>query len=470
MTKLKKLILPKPTESDRFNAIDPLDSRYYDAEIAKYLSERSRIAYQAHVESALAHTLADFEICSHTVASQIEVAARKVKVEQVYKEEQITKHDIKALVNCIKRELPKTAQPYVHFGATSYDIISTASSLQLRTTTNELIIPRLKSLVRTLLSLTKIHADTVQIGRTHGQHAVPITFGFAIAEYVSRLGENILALQDLSNMLPGKFAGAVGAYNALNVFVDDPIKFEKTLLGYLDLKPAPYSTQIVPPDSTIRLMDELTLSAGIMSNLAHDMRHLQRTEIAEIREKFEPSQTGSSTMAHKRNPWNFENVISMHKQVLAQMVNANLNISSEHQRDLTDSASSRFYSVLLACVASMTSRLNSVMSKIEVDSDNMQRNLKLTKGAIAAEPLYLLLEKYGHTEAHEVIKRLSQKALASNIHLAEAIRKDNQLAAYWQKFTDKQKLLIEEPENRYTGLASQRAFAIHRQWSKLLAK
>ena len=102
MTKLKKLILPKPTESDRFNAIDPLDSRYYDAEIAKYLSERSRIAYQAHVESALAHTLADFEICSHTVASQIEVAARKVKVEQVYKEEQITKHDIKAFVNCIK--------------------------------------------------------------------------------------------------------------------------------------------------------------------------------------------------------------------------------------------------------------------------------------------------------------------------------------------------------------------------------
>ena len=81
-----------------------------------------------------------------------------------------------------------------------------------------------------------------------------------------------------------------------------------------------------------------------------------------------------------------------------------------------------------------------------------------------------MLEKYGHTEAHEVIKRLSQKALASNIHLTEAIRKDNQLAAYWQKFTDKQKLLIEEPENRYTGLASQRAFAIHRQWSKLLAK
>src|SRR3989344_891973 len=137
MTKLKKLVLPNPTSGDTFNTIDPLDSRYYDIEIAKYLSERSRIAYQAQVEAALAHTLAEFGICSQTVANQIESACRKVTIESVYKEEQITKHDIRALVNCIKHELPNNAQPYVHFGATSYDIISTASSLQLRTATNE---------------------------------------------------------------------------------------------------------------------------------------------------------------------------------------------------------------------------------------------------------------------------------------------------------------------------------------------
>lgn len=466
MTKLKKLVLPNPTASDRFNNIDPLDSRYYDAEIAKYLSERSRVAYQAQVEAALAHTLADFGVCSRAVANQIETAAYKIKIEDVYKEELVTKHDIKALVNCIKRELPKTAQQYVHFCATSYDIISTASGLQLRTATNELVIPRLKSLIQALLVLTKTHAKTAQIGRTHGQHAVPITFGFAMAEYVSRLGENLLALQDLSKNLNGKFAGAVGAYNALNVFVDDPIKFEKTLLSYLDLQPAPYSTQIVPPDSTIRLMDELVISAGIMANLAHDMRHLQRTEIAEVRERFEKGQTGSSTMAHKRNPWNFENVISMSKQVTAQALNANLNISSEHQRDLTDSASSRFYSVGLALVASMAKRLNKVMSKIEVDEDAMQRNLHLTKGAIAAEPLYLLLEKYSHTQAHEVIKTLSQKALERDISLADAIQKDKELAPYWQKFTVREKLLIKNPESRYTGLASQRALSVYRHWSK----
>ena len=468
MTKLKKLVLPNPTSGDTFNTIDPLDSRYYDIEIAKYLSERSRIAYQAQVEAALAHTLAEFGICSQTVANQIESACHQVTVEDVYKEEQTTKHDIKALVNCIKRELPKTAQPYVHFGATSHDIISTASSLQLRTATNELVIPRLKSLIQTLLVLTKTHAKTVQIGRTHGQHAVPITFGFAMAEYVSRLGENLLALQDLSSHLPGKFAGAVGAYNALNIFVDDPVKFEKTLLSHLGLKPASYSTQIVPPDSTIRLLDELTITAGIMANLSHDMRHLQRTEIAEIRERFEPGQTGSSTMAHKRNPWNFENVISMAKQVIAQQVNASLNISSEHQRDLTDSASSRFYVISLASVASMAERLNKVMSKIEVDGAAMQRNLHLTKGAIAAEPLYLLLEKYGHTKAHEAVKVISQKALADDISLADAVQSDKQLAPYWKNFTDPERLLIKKPENKYTGLATHRALAIHRQWSKQL--
>ncbi len=467
MSSMRTLTLPEPSP-DRFGAIDPLDSRYYDPEITRYLSERSRIACQAYVEAALAHTLADFGICTPSIAQKIEAATQKITAEAVYKEEQVTKHDIKALVNCIKRDLPEKAQPYVHFGATSYDIISTATSLQLRTATNKLILPRLKTLIQTLLELTKNHAKTVQIGRTHGQHAVPITFGFAMAEYVSRLGENLLAIQDLNNALQGKFSGAVGAYNALSVFVDDPIKFEKTLLSYLDLKPAPYSTQIIPAENVIRLLDELTITAGIMANLAHDMRHLQRTEIAEVRERFEKGQTGSSTMAHKRNPWNFENIISMSKQVTAQVVNANLNISSEHQRDLTDSASSRFYTIVFASVASMAERLDRVMSKLEVDKENMQRNLHLTRGAIAAEPLYLLLEKYGHTTAHEKSKDLAHDALAKQSSLYEVAQNDKSLLAYWKKFTDQERLLIKSPEAKYTGLAAQKAITVHDFWYKKL--
>ncbi|HSX46144.1 MAG TPA: lyase family protein [Candidatus Saccharimonadia bacterium] len=462
---MKPINLPMVDSEADFSAIDPLDSRYYDTEIACYLSERARVAYQAYVEAALAHGLAEFGICSKEIAEQIEEACGKVSAEDVAEEEKTTKHDIKALVNVIKSHLNDEAKPYVHFGATSYDIVATALSLQLRAATTELVIPRLIELEKTLLNLTDKYADTVQIGRTHGQHAVPITFGFAMAEYVSRLGASIRSMQVLSGKLKGKFSGAVGAYNALSLFVDDPFKFEQTVLGSLNIEPADYSNQIVPAENYVRLLAEYGVSAGIMANLGHDMRHLQRSEIAEVRETFAEGQTGSSTMAHKRNPWNFENVISMNKQVIAQLVNANLNLPSEHQRDLTDSASARFYGVVLASVASMAKRLNDVMSKLEVDTENMQKNLHMSGGAIAAEPLYLLLEKYGHTTAHEVSRSLAHKAQESGKSLYEMLETFEELGQYFAKFTDAEKDIIRNPEEHYTGLAAAKARAIHDRWS-----
>jgi adenylosuccinate lyase len=224
----------------------------------------------------------------------------------------------------------------------------------------------------------------------------------------------------------------------------------------------------VPAENTVRLLEELVIASNIMANLSHDMRHLQRSEIAEVRERFEKGQTGSSTMAHKRNPWNFENIISMSKQVNSQIINANLNISSEHQRDLTDSASSRFYTITLACVASMAERLNKVMDKLEVDENNMTRNLYLSAGAIAAEPLYLLLEKYGHTTGHEASKEIAHKALSNNQPLHEAIAEDEYLSKYWEKFTEDERSLIISPEENYTGLASKKALKIHDHWRKHL--
>lgn len=462
---LKAIKLPTPVDTGNFSAIDPLDSRYYDVEVAKHFSEATRITYQAYVEAALAHTLADYNICSPAIASRIESASRKVTAEAVQLEEKATKHDIKALVNCIKGGLDSEAQPYVHFGATSYDIVATASALQMRDAIDQLVAPKLAALIRTLIKLTKTHAETLQIGRTHGQHAVPITFGFALSQYVSRLGSSLLAIQDLSNALPGKFSGAVGAYNALSVFVGDPLTFEKDVLAKLDLRAAPASTQIVPAEHMVRLLDELAITASIMANLANDMRHLQRSEISEIYERFEKGQTGSSTMAHKRNPINFENVVSMSKQVTAQVVNAYLNISSEHQRDLTDSASARFYTLVPASVVAMADRLNRAMSKLSVDSAHMQRNLHLSEGAIAAEPLYLLFAKYGHTAAHEKAKELSHYALTHSLPLVDVIAKDKEATAYWQRFSDSERAIISEPEKYYSGLAATKAKSIARYWS-----
>lgn len=471
---MKPIKLPEVTKQSMHDAIDPLDSRYYDPEIAKYLSERARIAFMAHCEAALAHTLAEFGVCTKDDATKIEAATAKVTAEEVAEKEKTTKHDIKALVNVIKKYAGGGAGRYVHFGATSYDIVSTATTLQFKTAANELILPRAKELLKTLVELTKRYADTPQIGRTHGQHAIPITFGLAISEHVSRLGQSIEATIFLANGddkflfpgLKGKFSGAVGGYNSTLMFIKDPVEFEKKYCEKLGLKPAQASTQIVPPAMMVRLLSELAIMAGTMARLADDMRHLQRTEISEIREKFETGQTGSSTMAHKRNPINFENVVSLYKQVSTQITNAHLNLLSEHQRDLTDSASARFYTVPVATVAVMLSRLNSAMSKIEVDEAAMQRNLEMSRGAIAAEPLYLLLAKYGHTQAHEKSKALAHQALDLNKPLIDVISADAEAKSYWNKFTDKEKKIITEPQKYYLGLASQKAKQIVKNWRK----
>lgn len=447
-----------------YDSIDPFDSRYYDKEVNSVLSERERIIFQAEVEAALALTLAEFDVCSKEIANEIHGASKKVTAEDVYEEEKTTRHDLKALVNVIKKNISDEAKPYVHFGATSYDIIANAQVLQMRDATNNIILPRLRELLSILVGLAEKYAETPQVGRTHGQHGVPVTFGFAIAQYVSRLGNSIKAIEDLSKNLPGKFSGATGSYNALSVFIDDPLKFEQAVLNKIGLKPSEASTQIAPPEYIIRLIDEMTIASGILANIGHDMRHLARTEIAEVREKFEDGQTGSSTMAHKMNPWNFENLVSMHKQMLSQQLNANLNLSSEHQRDLTDSANSRFYVLVPAILANMSKRAAKIMGKVEVNEGQMQKNLQITGGAIAAEPLYLLLEKNGHTKAHEASKRIAHSALEKGVTLAEEARNDSETKEYWAKFTDKEKQIIENPEKYYLGLAARKAKLIARSW------
>lgn len=460
---------PKPENAKRYDGIDPLDGRYFDAEVSQYLSEQARVLYQAHVEAALAHTLAEFNLCSQEVANEIEKAAHDIDVAQVAEEEKITKHDVKALVNTIKSKISDEAKPYVHMTATSYDVVSTASAVQYKAAFENVVISSLKDLLKTLIDLADKYSETVQIGRTHGQHGVPITFGFALAEYISRIGQSIEALDDLCGMLQGKFSGAVGAYNASSLFIDDPIKFEESVLAKLGLKPAEHSTQIVPPESLARLLDEAVIVAGAISNLATDMRHLQRSEIAEIREKFDPTQTGSSTMAHKRNPISFENVNALYKEVLAQQFVVGQNLGSEHQRDLTDSASARFYPVLVAGVIQMSKKLNATMAKIEVDEEAMLRNLQMSKGAIGAEPLYLLLGKHGHTSGHEKSKAIAHAALDGGITFGEAVKADEEIQQnYWDKFTEEEKQIITEPESHYTGLAVQKTKSIVSNWKSKL--
>ncbi|HLT58818.1 MAG TPA: lyase family protein [Limnochordales bacterium] len=456
-----------------FQNISPLDHRYRVSDPAladqlrQYLSEDAFVRYQLQVEVALTETLAARGLCSPAVAEAVRQAAAAVTPAEVYQREQQTRHNVRALVNAIRDRLPEEARPYVHFTATSMDILDTARALQYRAVTREVLLPRLGRLLRTWIALARREADTVQIGRTHGQHAVPITFGFAVAEYVARLGERMERLSQAAANLRGKMAGAVGAYNASALFFPDPEAFEREVLARLGLEPGEHATQVVAPEYITDYVHALVSCLGVLANFADDLRHLQRTEIGETGEAFDPQQVGSSTMPHKRNPWNFEHVKSLWKTFMPRMMTVYMDQISEHQRDLTNSASSRFIVEVAAGLALAASRLARESERLAVDREAMARNLALTRGLIAAEPLYILLASLGHPDAHEAVRRLTLEAEAAGRPLAAAAQDHPELAPYLARLTPEQRRVLEQPE-RYTGIAARRARAICDRWEQRL--
>ncbi|MGE5599007.1 MAG: lyase family protein, partial [Bacteroidota bacterium] len=350
-------------ERDVFANLSPLDHRYYAGnpdlfeELAEYLSENAFVRYQAMVEAALARALARRGLCQESIAEEIARACAEVSPEEVYREEERTQHNVRALVNCLQRRVGPGARPFVHLTATSVDILDTANAMRLRHATERVVLPRAAALLRVLIDLARREKETVQIGRTHGQHAVPITFGFAVAQYVARFGARIEAVAAAARELRGKMAGAVGAYNAGALFFPDPEAFEAEVLAELGLQPSPISTQIVPPEYVLDYLHAVVSAFGTLANLADDLRHLQRTEIAEVAEAFAPTQVGSSTMPHKRNPWNLEHVKSLWKEFAPRLLTHYLDQISEHQRDLTNSATSRFIPEIVAGFAAAVDRL-----------------------------------------------------------------------------------------------------------------
>ena len=449
--------------SDSFDNFAPIDYRYWDEALAPYLSDRGFLTYKMLVEQALVRVLSHRNICPEAVVKEIEDACKKVTPEEVYAEEEKIKHDIRAMVNIIRSKVSDAAKPYVHMTATSYDIIDTANAARFRDAVQKVLVPALKDLEKVLIDITVREADTVQVGRTHGQHAVPITFGFALSGYVSRLGVCILALEDLSKELRGKFSGAVGAYNASSLFFDDPESFEKEVLAEMGLEASEQSTQVTQPEPLARLMAEVTIAMGVLANLSDDMRALQRSEIGEIGEEFEAAQVGSSTMPQKRNPINFENVKSFWKIIMPRVVTVFMDQISEHQRDLTNSASSRTYGEIIAYAVSATKRLSKTMQKLKVDTVNLEKNLALGRGSVAAEPLYILLASLGHPDAHEKVRNLTLSAQGANKSLEEVAMADSEMAPYLAKMTDAQKNLLKNP-SMYTGIAGKKARKVAENW------
>ncbi|MDR0758590.1 MAG: adenylosuccinate lyase [Treponema sp.] len=422
-----------------FQNISPLDHRYSVSEkdvfdsLLPWLSEEASIA--ACVRAEIALVIAHLEIrgaLTPEFREGLEKAGASVKAAEVYAEEEKTRHTIRALVNVLKARVPPETAPLVHLGATSVDILDTGLSWRIRGAVRDAILPRLKKLELLLCAFVEKEAETPQVGRTHGQHAVPVTLGFALAEYASRLGKSIQEIERLAGRLKGKLAGAVGAYNALCMIVRDPEDLERRYLAELGLEPSEHSTQLVEPEYLLRLLLEINLAFGIIANLADDLRNLQRTEIGELRESFAADQVGSSTMPQKRNPWNSEHVKSLWKAFMPRVITFYMDQISEHQRDLTNSASQRFIADYLTGFCLAVSRMTSVVEGLRADRERLLANLRgagsgvtpgriLIPGGILAEPAYILLAETGVSDAHEVIRRITLKAEKEGLTFAEAL-------------------------------------------------
>ncbi len=455
---------------DIYSNLSPWDHRYSVREkefsdLSRFFSEAAQISYQGRVELALVEELVARKICPQGAVEEIKKALDKLDPEEVYREEEKTRHNIRALVNVLAREVSPDYRPFIHLSATSMDIVDTANALRFKEAHRELIAPLLRQVILLFCSLTRREKATLQVGRTHGQHAVPITFGFALAQYLDRLGRAAEESLERSEQLCGKMAGAVGAYNASSMLVKDPLDLEKEVLKRLGLKPAPISTQIVPPEYMLNYLHSIIVAFGIIADFSDDMRHLQRSEIEEVGEFFAPDQVGSSTMPQKRNPINYEHIKSLWKTIQPRIQTVYMDQLSEHQRDLTNSASTRFYGDIPVGFFLALQRLKRVLEKFSTDQKAMLANLKKNQDFILAEPLYIALAAEGHPDAHEVVRKLTIEAEEKGLALHEILGEKKEIQLYLERMTPEQKKILKDPA-RYTGFAKKKAEIISEYWEK----
>ncbi len=462
-----------------FKNLSPLDHRYYLSNrvlfdrLSSYLSEEAVVKYCLKVELVLLETHVGMHRRDYRkFTGLIHTLTDTITPEMVYEEEEKTQHNLRALVNVIKRNVPDEISNFVHLGATSVDILDTAQALRMRDVMRKVIIPLLLDLLADIIHLAEQEAATPQVGRTHGQHAVPLTLGFSFAEFVARLGKSIIRLETLSSDLRGKFAGAVGAYNASSLLVKDPLDFERQFLEKLGIEPAEYSTQMVEPEYLLRLLLEVNTAFGILANLADDLRHLQRTEIDELREFFSETQVGSSTMPQKRNPWNSEHVKSLWKAFSPRVMTFYMDQISEHQRDMSNSASGRFTADYIAGFADAAARMRKIITTIKVDRERLLDNMTLHGDMVLAEAAYILLALSGDSDAHERIRVITLQCEKTGEKLITAMKRDekvwNLVKTQLEKTTgEKAEEFFSNPRN-YRGKAVEKTLMLTSKYRNVI--
>jgi adenylosuccinate lyase len=410
----------------------PIDTgRYGTPEMKRIFDEENRVQKMLDVEAALAWAHAEVGNIPREDAERIMMMAslKNVKLERIKEIEREIKHDVMALVMALA-EACGSSGAYVHLGATSYDIVDTATALQLKEAL-DIIEGRLNDFERVLMEKALRYKGTIMIGRTHGQHAIPITLGFKFAVWMREISRHIERLRQCrERVLVGKMSGAVGTQAGLG---EKAMKIQELVMQRLGLKSADISTQIVQRDRHAELICLLALIAASLENFATEIRELQRPEIGELAEPFEAErQVGSSTMPHKRNPEICERICGLARVVRSLTIPALENVVTWHERDLTQSSAERFI-IPEACILVdyMLTLMINVVTNLYVNEERMRQNIELTQGRALSEAIMIALTRKGmnRQEAHELLRKLTIKSELEKRPFREILIEDKMVNA-----------------------------------------
>jgi adenylosuccinate lyase len=396
--------------------------RYTRPELGRLWTDEARMETWRQVEVAACEELPELLGPGEGPTAQ-ELAAIRASgftVEEVRERELVTEHDVAAFVDVLAASAGQAGR-WIHFGLTSSDVLDTALALQLRAA-GEVILPGAHALVLALHARAREHVHSVCVGRTHGIHAEPTTFGIKLAGFAFEAHRNALRLERaFAQVAVGALSGAVGTYAATSP------QFEARVLERLGLGAEDVSTQVVPRDRHAELLQAIALAGAGLERLATEVRHLQRTEVSEVAEPFRSGQKGSSAMPHKRNPIKSEQISGLARVLRANAQAALENVVLWHERDISHSSVER---VILPDSTILLDYLQhcaiTLVEGLEVDTRRMRANLELTHGALFSQRALLALVQSGaaRDEAYRIVQELSQRAALEGTPLRELLASD----------------------------------------------
>ncbi|MEO8510722.1 MAG: adenylosuccinate lyase [Chloroflexota bacterium] len=400
--------------------------RYALPELREIFGERRKLELWLRIELLAVEALNAAGVVPDDDWQRIQHAARHVDPERVREIEQESQHDVIAFLRSVTERLGPEGR-WLHFGLTSSDVLDTASAVQLRDAT-AVVQTELKRLIEVTKRLALQHRRTPMVGRTHGIHAEPITFGFKVAGWFAELGRDAERLaRARDGIAVGTISGAVGSH--ANVSAD----VEAHVCAALGLVPDQAATQVVSRDRHAELLTTLAILGGTLERVAVELRHLQRTEVGEAFEPFGAGQQGSSAMPHKRNPILTERVTGMSRLLRADALVGLENMALWHERDISHSSAERFvFERALGVAAYATRTLADVLDGLEVDAERMAANLDRLDGMVYSEALLLAMVAKGadRQAAYRLVQGAAKRAWAGEGSFRDQLRTDAELSEW----------------------------------------